>query len=152
MPKHLAHCSRHLAHLVYSLKSLALHILLKIVDACFLQLLSENAAIDVSISSEVSPKFREYERANTTVANSYLKPVVSRYVAHLSNTLTEKGFQKEFFIMQSSGGLVSPGFVREFPIRIVESGPAAGVLMARDAATQEGFDQVISFCVIHVFP
>ena len=101
--------------------------------------------LDVSISSEVSPKFREYERANTTVANSYLKPVVSRYVAHLSNTLTEKGFQKEFFIMQSSGGLVSPGFVREFPIRIVESGPAAGVLMARDAATQEGFDQVISF-------
>lgn len=101
--------------------------------------------IDVSISSEVSPKFREYERTNTTVANSYVKPIVSRYVRHLGEALSTKGFQNEFFIMQSSGGLVSPEFARNFPIRIVESGPAAGVLMARDAAAEEGFDHVIAF-------
>ena len=101
--------------------------------------------IDVSISSEVSPKFREYERTNTTVANSYVKPIVSRYVTHLEEALSGKGFRNEFFIMQSSGGLVSPEFARNFPIRIVESGPAAGVLMARDAAAEEGFDHVIAF-------
>ena len=101
--------------------------------------------IDISISSDVSPKYREYERTNTTVANSYVKPVVSRYIARLQEALADKGFRNELFIMQSSGGLVSPGFAREFPIRIVESGPAAGVLMARDAGAEEGFDHVIAF-------
>ena len=56
--------------------------------------------IDVSISSEVSPKFREYERTNTTVANSYVKPIVSRYVTHLEEALSGKGFRNEFFIMR----------------------------------------------------
>jgi N-methylhydantoinase A len=101
--------------------------------------------IYISISSEVSPKYREYERTNTTVANSYVKPVVSRYIARLQEALAAKGFRNELFIMQSSGGLVSPDFARKFPIRIVESGPAAGVLMARDAGADEGFNHVITF-------
>ena len=99
----------------------------------------------VSISSEVSPKFREYERSNTTVANSYIKPLVSQYIARLETTLAEKGFRNDFFIMQSNGGLVSPELARDFPIKIVESGPAAGVLMARDIGAAEGQENVISF-------
>lgn len=101
--------------------------------------------LDVSISSEVSPKYREYERTNTTVANSYVQPIVSRYIGDLQNALTAKSFRNQLFIMQSSGGLIPPEFAQDFPIRIVESGPAAGVLMARDAGAAEGFDHVIAF-------
>jgi len=101
--------------------------------------------IHISTSADVSPKYREYERTNTTVANSYVKPVVSDYVSRLQSALNEKKFKRDLFIMQSSGGLVSPDFAREYPIRIVESGPAAGVLMARDVGLAEGFDHVIAF-------
>ncbi len=99
----------------------------------------------ISLSSDVSPKFREYERTSTTVANSYIKPVVTRYIAHLQEALAARGFRNDLFIMQSNGGLVSPDFAREYPIRIVESGPAAGVLMCGDVAAEEGADQVITF-------
>ncbi len=99
----------------------------------------------ISLSSDVSPKFREYERTSTTVANSYIKPVVTRYIGHLQKALGTRGFRNDLFIMQSNGGLVSPDFAREYPIRIVESGPAAGVLMCGDVAAEEGEDQVITF-------
>jgi len=99
----------------------------------------------VSLSSDVSPKFREYERTSTTVANSYIKPTVARYLGHLQDALAERGFRNDLFIMQSNGGLVSPDFAREYPIRIVESGPAAGVLMCGDVAAEEGADHVLTF-------
>ena len=99
----------------------------------------------VSLSSDVSPKFREYERTSTTVANSYIKPAVTRYLGHLQGALGDQGFRNDLFIMQSNGGLVSPDFAREYPIRIVESGPAAGVLMCGDVALEEGADQVLTF-------
>jgi N-methylhydantoinase A len=99
----------------------------------------------ISLSSDVSPKFREYERTSTTVANSYIKPVVTRYIGHLQEALAARGFRNDLFIMQSNGGLVSPDFAREYPIRIVESGPAAGVLMCGDVAAEEGADHVITF-------
>lgn len=109
------------------------------------EILAANPALDISLSSEISPKYREYERTNTTVANSYVQPIVSEYISRLQVALKKKGFRNELFIMQSSGGLVSPDFARSFPIRIVESGPAAGVLMARDTGAEEGFDHVIAF-------
>ena len=84
----------------------------------------------VSTSSAVSPKFREYERTSTTVANAYVRPIVERYMSTLQRVLQTQGFRSELFVMQSSGGLISPEIAREFPIRILESGPAAGVLMA----------------------
>ena len=99
----------------------------------------------VSLSSDVSPKFREYERTSTTVANSYIKPAVTRYLGHLQDALAARGFRNDLFIMQSNGGLVSPDFAREYPIRIVESGPAAGVLMCGDVAAEEGADHVLTF-------
>ena len=99
----------------------------------------------ISLSSDVSPKFREYERTSTTVANSYIKPAVARYLGHLQEALGARGFRNDLFIMQSNGGLVSPDFAREYPIRIVESGPAAGVLMCGDVAAEEGATHVLTF-------
>ena len=83
----------------------------------------------VSISSDISPKFREYERTNTTVTNAYVKPIVDRYLRHLDEALEARGIRNELFVMQSSGGLISPDLARDFPVRIIESGPAAGILM-----------------------
>ncbi len=99
----------------------------------------------VSLSSDVSPKFREYERTSTTVANAYVRPIVDRYVGRLQGALAARGFRHDLFIMQSNGGLVSPDFAREYPIRIVESGPAAGVLMAAMVGAEEGCAHVITF-------
>ena len=101
--------------------------------------------VSVSISSEVSSKFREYERTSTTVANAYVKPLVDRYLRNLESALRERGFDKQLFVMQSSGGLVSPAMAREFPVRIIESGPAAGILMSVIAGKAEGRSDVITF-------
>jgi N-methylhydantoinase A/oxoprolinase/acetone carboxylase beta subunit len=99
----------------------------------------------VSISSEVSPKFREYERTNTTVTNAYVKPIVDRYLRHLGEALTARGIRNDLFVMQSSGGLISPDLARDFPVRIIESGPAAGVLMSAIVGKEEGRDHIITF-------
>ena len=99
----------------------------------------------VSVSHEVSPKFREYERTNTTVANAYVRPIVDRYLASLTSALEKRKFRANLFIMQSNGGLVTPDVARAFPVRIVESGPAAGVLMAASVGREEGFEHVLTF-------
>jgi N-methylhydantoinase A len=101
--------------------------------------------LQVSISSEVSPKFREYERTSTTAANAYVKPVVDRYLSHLDEALKTRGIRNDLFVMQSNGGLISPDLARDFPVRIIESGPAAGILMCAIVGKEEGRDQVITF-------
>ena len=101
--------------------------------------------LDVTLSSDVSPKFREYERASTTVANAYVRPLVRRYLDSLDRSLAAKGFGSQLAVMQSNGGLVSSELVRRYPIRIVESGPAAGVLMCAEVGRQLGYDHVMSF-------
>jgi N-methylhydantoinase A len=99
----------------------------------------------VSLSSDVSPKFREYERASTVVANAYIKPIVGRYVSRLTGALKQQGIASDLFIMQSNGGLVSPELACDMPIRIVESGPAAGVLLCGVIGREEGLDRVLTF-------
>jgi N-methylhydantoinase A len=99
----------------------------------------------LSLSVDVSPKLREYERTNTTVANSFVKPLVGRYIQRLSESFVAMGTDGELSIMQSNGGLVSPALAREYPIRIVESGPAAGVLLAGQVGAEIGADHVLSF-------
>ncbi|MEI8153389.1 MAG: hydantoinase/oxoprolinase family protein [Hyphomicrobiales bacterium] len=99
----------------------------------------------VSISSMVSPLYREYERANTTVMNAYVRPSVDRYVARLDSKLADMGFEQRMLIMQSNGGLATADIVRQFPIRIIESGPAAGVLTSVHFALAAGTDNLISF-------
>ena len=101
--------------------------------------------LSVSLSSEVSPKFREYERTNTTVTNAYVRPVVERYIEGLKAGFAKNGFDREFLIMQSNGGLVSPEIARDFPVRIIESGPAAGILMCAKVGRAAGHDHIMTF-------
>src|SRR4029453_7507844 len=99
----------------------------------------------ISLSSQVSPKFREYERASTVVANAYVKPIVAGYVRRLTGALAQQGIGCDLFIMQSNGGLVPPELACEMPIRIVESGPAAGVLLCGVIGREEGFERILTF-------
>ena len=99
----------------------------------------------LSLSVDVSPKLREYERTNTTVANSFVKPLVGAYVRRLAADFAAAGSSAELSIMQSNGGLVSPALAGEYPVRIVESGPAAGVLLAGRIGRDIGADRVLSF-------
>lgn len=99
----------------------------------------------VSISSEVVPEIREFERTSTTVCNAYVQPVVDRYLERLEGDLREGGFEGRFLLMQSSGGLAAPETMRRFPIRLLESGPAGGASVAAFLGRTLGRDEVISF-------
>lgn len=101
--------------------------------------------IQVSCSSTISPKYREYERTSTTVANAYVKPLVDSYLRALGETLIALNIKANLSIMQSNGGLVSPELAREYAVRIVESGPAAGVRMCAEVGREEGFPNVLTF-------
>ena len=102
-------------------------------------------SLPVSLSSRISPKFREYERTSTTVANAYVQPIVGRYVERLEGAFADRGFGNDMFIMQSAGGLVSPAIAAEEPVRIVESGPAAGVLMSALVGSEAGESHIVTF-------
>ena len=99
----------------------------------------------VSLSCEVQPEFREYERLSTTVLNAYLQPSVARYIERLGADLTDELPHTEVVISQSSGGLMSLERARDFPIRTALSGPAAGVLGAIEVARHAGNGDMITF-------
>ena len=101
--------------------------------------------VALSLSSEVSPRLREYERSSTTAADAYVKPLVAHYLARLQAALAELGVAGPLSVMQSNGGLVSPALAATHPVRIVESGPAAGVLLAGLVGAEVGADRVLSF-------
>jgi len=101
--------------------------------------------LPVSLSSEVSPKYREYERMSTTVANAYVAPGASQFLDRLEAALDGRGFSGDLYVMQSNGGLLSTALSRQFPVNMIESGPAAGVLLAADVGRREGIDRVLSF-------
>ena len=84
----------------------------------------------VSLSHEVAPEIREYERMSTTVCNAYVQPLAATYLRQLREVLREVGFEREMFLMLSSGGVSTLETAAKFPIRLVESGPAAGALAA----------------------
>ncbi len=100
--------------------------------------------IAISLSSEVQPEFREYERLSTTVLNAYLQPVMSEYLQTLENGVAESAPNATLGINQSSGGLMSPQRAREFPVRTALSGPAAGAIGAAHAARQTGRKNIIT--------
>ena len=102
-------------------------------------------SVPVSLSSEVSPKMREFERFSTTLSNAYVKPVVDRYLGNLEGALKERGIECDLFIMQSNAGLVPPELARDMPIRIVESGPAAGVMMCVVIGREEEKENLLTF-------
>ncbi|WP_337860646.1 hydantoinase/oxoprolinase family protein [Ferroplasma sp.] len=99
---------------------------------------------NISISYDVSPEPREYERTSTTVVNSVLMPVVSSYLTRLKSVLAQFG-SPEINMMSNAGGLVSVDEVIKKPVNIIESGPAAGVIAASEFSNILGIDKVISF-------
>ena len=101
--------------------------------------------VPISLSSEISPKMREFERFSTTLANAYVKPVVDRYLGKLEGALKERGIESDLFIMQSNAGLAPPELARDMPVRIVESGPAAGVMMCGVVGREEGRRDLLTF-------
>ncbi|HTG22360.1 MAG TPA: hydantoinase/oxoprolinase family protein, partial [Reyranella sp.] len=101
--------------------------------------------VSISLSSEVSPEIREYERWSTAVANAYVQPVMDRYLGRLDDGLRRKGFTCPLFMITSGGGLAALETARKFPIRLVESGPAGGAILAAALARQCGLDKVLSF-------
>ena len=108
-------------------------------------LLEEAPEITVSLSSEVAPEIREYERTSTTIANVYVRPLVERYLRILEERLGRLGFEGSLYIMLSNGGTASVETAREFPIRLLESGPAAGALAAAFYGRAAGFPKILSF-------
>jgi len=101
--------------------------------------------LPVSLSSDVLPEMKEYERTTTTTLNAYAKPVASRYLARLEQRVGEQGFAGELLMMLSSGGINSMAFAREFPVQIIESGPAAGTLGAAYFARLANLPKVLAF-------
>ena len=98
----------------------------------------------VSTSCEVLPQIREYERTSTTVTNAYVKPITERYLKKLTDRLAALGFAGKLYIMLSSGGITSVETAREFPVRIIESGPTAAVIASQHYGRM--FDIEDMFC------
>lgn len=110
------------------------------------EILAEEApGIAVSLSSEVSPEIREYERTSTTIANVYVRPLVERYLNRLEERLRDLGFGGSFYVMLSNGGTASVETACRFPVRLLESGPAAGALAAAFHGNAAGYAEVLSF-------
>ena len=99
----------------------------------------------VSLSSEVSPEMREYERISTTCANAYVQPLVAAYLGSLERDLRRLGFEGPLLVMLSGGGLATVDTCIRCPVRMVESGPAGGAIYASHVAHACGLDKVISF-------
>ena len=99
----------------------------------------------VSVSSGVSPEIREFERLSTTVANAYVKPLMASYLNRFERQLTQAGFTGSFFMMTSAGGMTTLEAAKRYPIRLLESGPSGGAILAAEVARYNGLDQVMSF-------
>lgn len=129
------------------------------VAICFLHSyinpLHEQAAADelrkylpdiyISLSSQVAPEIREYERFSTTVANAYIQPLIDRYLQKLAQQLQQAGFTCPLYMFLSNGGLAEVEIARQFPIRLVESGPAGGAVFASHVARQHNENRILSF-------
>ena len=108
-------------------------------------ILARRVKAPISISSEVSPQMREFERFNTVCANAYVRPLMATYLARLQSRLRALGAKCPVFLIHSGGGLVSVETAAEFPVRLVESGPAGGAIFAADIARRFGLDRVVSY-------
>ncbi len=101
--------------------------------------------LPVSLSAEVSPEMREWERFSTTAANAYVQPMMARYLHRLETGLREAGLACPLFLMLSGGGLTTINTAARFPIRLVESGPAGGAIFSAHVAKERGLERVLSF-------
>src|SRR5262249_21674310 len=101
--------------------------------------------VAVTLSSEVSPEMREYERFSTACANAYIQPLMGRYLERLAAELARAGFACPLLLMTSGGGITTVETAIRFPVRLVESGPAGSAIFASCIARQHELDQVLSF-------
>lgn len=101
--------------------------------------------LSITLASEVCPEVREYERLSTACANAYVRPLMTRYLETLAAELAGRGLTCPFLMMTSGGGLTTLATAAKFPIRLVESGPAGGAILAREVARQLDLDRVLSF-------
>lgn len=109
------------------------------------EILASKLTIPISISAEVSPQMREFERFNTVCANAYVRPQMADYLARFQTRLKQLGSDCPVFMIHSGGGLISVETASEFPVRLVESGPAGGAIFAADIAERFGLDKVVSY-------
>src|SRR5206468_4296126 len=105
----------------------------------------EAPQVTVTLSHEVSPTFREYERTSTTVVNAYVMTALREYLRGLGAALKERGYRGRLFVMQSSGGIATAEAMERYPVRMIESGPAAGALMAAAYGELTGHRDLIAF-------
>lgn len=108
-------------------------------------LLAAHPELAVSISCEVSPQMREYERFNTVCANAYVQPLMASYLVRLRDQLRIRSITCPLYLVHSGGGLMSVESAAAFPVRLVESGPAGGAIFAADLAARYGRDHVLSY-------
>jgi N-methylhydantoinase A/oxoprolinase/acetone carboxylase beta subunit len=101
--------------------------------------------VPVSLSSVVAPEIREYERTSTTTANAYVQPIVATYLDRAQAELTASGYGRQMYMMVSSGGIAGAESVKALPIRLLESGPTAGVLAAIHFARHLGIPDLVTF-------
>ena len=114
----------------------------KFVKKIFMQELPHTM---VSASSEVSPQMREYERFNTVSANAYVKPLIQSYLLRLKDKLIASNIICPIFLMHSGGGIISLESAAEFPVRLIESGPAGGAVFAATVARKYNLKNTLSF-------
>jgi N-methylhydantoinase A len=105
----------------------------------------EAPGLTVTLSHEVSPTFREYERTSTTVVNAYVMSIVREYLHGLAAAMGQRGYRGRLFVMQSSGGIATAEAMQRYPVRMIESGPAAGALMAAAYGELTGHRDLIAF-------
>jgi N-methylhydantoinase A len=108
-------------------------------------LAEELPGVAVSLSCEVCPEIREYERASTTIANAYVLPRMGRYLGQLEADLRSAGIPGPLLLMMSSGGITTVETARRYPVRLVESGPAGGAILALTVAAENGIDKAVAF-------
>jgi N-methylhydantoinase A len=101
--------------------------------------------LSITLSSDVCPEIREYERTSTAVANAYVRPLLGGYLARMDEALRVEQFRGTIYLVTSGGGLTSIDTARRFPVRLVESGPAGGAIFAAEVAARAGENKVLSF-------
>ena len=106
---------------------------------------TQRPELSISISSEVSPEAREFDRLCTTVANAYIQPLMQSYLARFATRFAKLGLECPILMMTAGGGMCTIETASKFPIRLVESGPAGGAILAARIARQSGLNKVLSF-------
>jgi N-methylhydantoinase A len=103
------------------------------------------STLPISLSTDVCPEIREYDRTSTTVANAYVQPIVARYLKSLEDRMRAAGLRAPVSIMLSSGGINTIDYARRMPVQMIESGPAGGAITAAFIGRRAGIDRLLAF-------